>query len=66
MFGHLVILHAGKEGPLNFSVTEELNMKTLIEGIMYFVCQEWLSNEQERHKKEQRILRGRLSPSLPQ
>jgi len=64
MFEHLVILHAGTERPLHFCVIEELNVKTVIEGIMYFVCQKWFSNEQGRCKKEQRILRGRLSPSL--
>lgn len=64
VFGHLVILHAGMEGPLNFCVIEELNVKTLIEGIMYFVCQKWLPSEQEAHKRNSRYSEEDLA--LPQ
>lgn len=46
-FGHLLILPAGEEGPLNVCVTEELNVKPLTEGVMYFVCRKWFSSKQE-------------------
>lgn len=55
----------GRRGHFHFCATEELSVKTLIEGIIYFVCPKWFSTEQERRKKEQRILRGSLAFPFP-